>query len=57
VVFTEVEALEISALIGGKLDFSDKDRRSIGDAYRPAPTTYASVLSAVSGSYINKLIS
>jgi hypothetical protein len=57
VVFAEVGALEISAFIGGKLDSSDRDRRSIGDVYRPAPTTCASVLLAVSGSYINKLIS
>jgi hypothetical protein len=57
VVFAEVRALEISASISRKLDSSNRDQRSIGDVYRPALTTCASVLSAVSGSYINKLIS
>jgi hypothetical protein len=57
VVFTEVGALEISAPISGKLDSFNRDQRSIGDVYRPAPTTCASVLLAVSGFYINKLIS
>jgi hypothetical protein len=57
VVFAEVEALEISAIISGKLDSSNRDRRSIGEAYKLAPTTCASVLLAVLGSCINKLIS
>jgi hypothetical protein len=57
VVFIEVGALEISAPINRKLDSFNRDRRLIGDVYRPALITYALVLLAVSGSYINKLIS
>jgi len=56
-VFAEAGALEISALIDGKLDSLDRDRRSISKVYKPAFTICASGLLAVLGSYINKLIS
>ena len=56
-VFIEVGALEISTPISRKLDSFNRDQRSISDVYKPVPTTYALVLLAVSGSYINKLIS
>jgi hypothetical protein len=50
VVFIKAGALEISAPI-------NRDQRLIDKAYKPAPTTYASSLLAILGSYINKLIS
>jgi hypothetical protein len=57
VVFTEVGALEISTLISGISDSINKDQKLINKVYKLALTTYASSLLAISGSYINKLIS
>jgi len=50
VVFVEVGVLEISTSIDG-------DWRLIDEAYKPVSITCAFGLLAISGSYINKLIS